>query len=87
MQAREKSAMDAAKEVDREFALENRQSKEQIELEMLADTQNSERKKNQFIGELKGGLGEKIKEAPTQVRFIKDERTFWDKLKDLFKKF
>jgi len=41
-------------------------------------------KKTQFIGELKNGLGDEIKVAPSAIRFIK--KTWSQKLKIFFSK-
>jgi len=76
---------EAVKEVDFEEAKEKRMSPEQIELEKKANLQNTNRQKNKFIGEIKSGLGEKIKANPKSVKVIK--KSFIDKIKDFFKRF
>lgn len=52
--------------IDREIELE--------EKEILRDKFLTALRKNQFINELKGGLGEELKKNPSKVKIIKEPK-------------
>lgn len=78
---------DVVREVDAEAAKENRMTEEQIELEKKANIIQTNRKKNQFINEMKSGLGERIKKNPMDMRVVKKKRTLGQIIKEFFSKF
>jgi len=87
MQAREKSAQSAAKEVDIEESKEQHKSKDQLKSEIKGDIINTNRNKHKFISEIKMGLGENIKNKPMEVKSTLKEKTLMDRIKSFFTKF
>ena len=78
---------DIVGKIDMEDGKVNRMSEEQIRLEKKGDRINTEMKKHQFIDEMKRGLGNRIKENPSEIKSIKHKVTFMDRVKEFFKKF
>lgn len=71
------------KNLDREEIIENVETVDVIENEIKAIKLNTQRNKNKFISELKSGLGEDLKNNPSEIKKIK--KGFWEKLKNNLK--
>jgi len=62
-------------------------SVESIRRKIKGDTRNTDRVKNQFVEEIKSGLGEKIKSNPNATEHIKKPKTpFMVKIKKAIKR-
>ena len=59
------------KDLEDEENVERVETLDSVRNDIRATRQNTEIKKNQFIMELKSGLGEKVKQNPNQVKVIK----------------
>ena len=59
----------------------NRNFVKDEERKMLQDVVSTEIKKENFIREIMGGLGEEIKTEPNKIQ---KKLTFWDKIKKAF---
>ena len=66
-----------------EDLINSRESEESINKEMSANNLEMDRKKNQFIDEIKGGLGKTIITNPNRVTIL--EKSKWDKFKSVLK--
>jgi len=66
-----------------EVNVERVETLDSINNDIKAVRQNTELKKNQFIMELKSGLGEKVKQNPNQIKVIK--KSFKEKIKIFIK--
>lgn len=77
--------------LEKEEGNERIESLDAIQNDIKAAKHHTTLKKNQFITELKTGLGEKVKKNPTTIKSIRVEKKWYQKLgatiKRLFTKF
>jgi hypothetical protein len=71
-------------EVEREEAIDGRESYDMIEADIKATKTKSNLAKERFISEIKRGLGESIKKNPNSVKVI--EKSFLTRLGENIKK-
>jgi len=71
------------KNIEEEEALEDNESIDDIEKEIKGDKLKTEITKNRFIDEIKGGLGNNIKNNPNTIKKV--EKTKGQKLKEFLK--
>ena len=69
----------------KEDYLEERESYEQVENDIKASRFGSNLAKNEFINEIRGGLGKDIKESPTGI--IIRKKTLGQKIRGFFVRF
>lgn len=85
-------------EIEREERLMAMEKPETIKREMELDIIKTELRKNEFLKQIKNGLGEEIKKNPNKVRFLDEEKrlaeeerlskqTLSEKIKEKIKKF
>ena len=77
-------------DLEKQEALEDRiETIDSINNEIKAAKQNTELKKEQFINELKSGLGQKVKNNPNKVKIIKKKwhQKLITAIKNIFIKF
>jgi hypothetical protein len=85
-------------EIEREERLMAMEKPETIKREMELDIIKTELRKNEFLNQIKNGLGEEIKKNPNKVRFLDEEKrlaeeerlskqTLSEKIKEKIKKF
>jgi hypothetical protein len=85
-------------ELEREERLMALEKPETIKREMELDIIKTELRKNEFLNQIKNGLGQEIKKNPNKVRFLDEERrlaeeerlknrTFKQKIKESITKF
>lgn len=85
-------------EIEREERLMAMEKPETIKREMELEIIKTELRKNEFLKQIKNGLGEEMKRNPNKVRFLDEEKrlaeeerlsklTFSEKIKEKIKKF
>ena len=74
---------DFIKNLDREEIIENVESVDVINNEIKGIKLNTKRHKDNFINELKSGLGEEVKNTSKEIKKI--NKSFWERLKNNLK--